>query len=32
MDTRRAESVGFKPKYTLEEGIKETIDWFVDDR
>jgi len=30
MDTRRAESVGFKPKYTLEDGIKETIDWYLD--
>ena len=29
MDTRRAESVGFKPKYTLEDGIKETIDWYT---
>jgi GDP-L-fucose synthase len=28
MDTRRAESVGFKPNYTLEDGITETIEWY----
>jgi GDP-L-fucose synthase len=32
MDTRRAESVGFKPKYTLEDGIKETIDWYLNEK
>lgn len=28
MDTRRAESVGFKPNYTLEDGITETIEYY----
>jgi len=28
MSTERAESFGFKAKITLEDGIKETIDWF----
>ena len=28
MDTRRAESVGFEPKYTLEQGVIETIEWY----
>ena len=28
MDTSRAESVGFKPNYTLEDGITETIEWY----
>ena len=31
MDTRRAESVGFKPKYTLEHGIKKTIEWYLNE-
>jgi len=30
MDTKRAEKLlGFKPKYSLEKGIKETIDWYI---
>ena len=28
MNTNRAESVGFKPKYTLEQGLKETIKYY----
>lgn len=28
MNTNRAESVGFKPKYTLEQGLKETIEYY----
>ena len=32
MNTNRAESVGFKPKYTLEDGIKETIDWYLNEK
>ena len=31
MDTRRAESIGFKPEYTLEDGIKETIEWYLNE-
>lgn len=27
-DTTVAKSLGFKPKYTLEEGLKQLIDWF----
>tara|TARA_Y100001963_G_scaffold157262_1_gene252984 strand:+ start:855 stop:1772 length:918 start_codon:yes stop_codon:yes gene_type:complete len=29
MDTSRAESYGFKPKTTLEDGIKKTIEWYL---
>lgn len=30
MDTKRAEKLlGFKPKYSLEDGIKETIKWYI---
>lgn len=30
MDTKRAKKLlGFKPKYSLEKGIKETIDWYI---
>lgn len=29
MDTKRAESYGFKPKITLQNGIKETIEWYL---
>ena len=32
MDTSRAESVGFKPNYTLEDGITETIGWYLNER
>ncbi len=32
MDTSRAESVGFKPNYTLEDGITETIEWYSNER
>jgi len=28
MNTNRAESVGFKSKYTLEQGLKETIEYY----
>ena len=31
MDTRRSESIGFKPEYTLEDGIKETIEWYLNE-
>ncbi len=27
-DTSKLKSIGFKPKYTLESGLKETFDWF----
>ncbi len=30
MDTRRAESHGFKPQVSLEDGIKQTIAWYRD--
>src|SRR3990167_2787661 len=29
MDITRARSLGFKPKISLTEGIKETVDWFL---
>lgn len=30
MDIKRAKKLlGFKPKYSLEEGIKETIEWYI---
>ena len=29
MDTTRAESYGFKPRISLQEGIRETINWYV---
>ena len=29
-DTKRAESHGFKPKVNLKDGIKNTIEWFLD--
>jgi GDP-L-fucose synthase len=29
MDTTRAESYGFKPEISLQEGIKETIEWYL---
>jgi GDP-L-fucose synthase len=29
-DTKRAESYGFKPKVSLEEGISRTVCWFLD--
>ena len=29
-DTKRAESHGFKPKVSLKDGIKNTIEWFLD--
>ena len=33
MNTRRAKKLlGFKPKYSLEEGIKETIEWYMKNR
>ena len=32
MDTSRAKSYGFECKVTLEEGIEETLSWFVDNR
>jgi GDP-L-fucose synthase len=32
MDTTRAESYGFKCSTNLKDGIKETIDWFLDNR
>lgn len=33
MDIKRAEKLlGFKPKYSLEEGIKETIKWYVENK
>ena len=28
MDTKRAESYGFKPEITLDEGIRETVEWY----
>lgn len=32
-DTTRAEELlGWEPKYTLEEGLAETIDWYVENR
>jgi len=32
MDTTRAESYGFKCSTSIEDGIKETIDWFLENR
>ena len=33
MDMTRAKKLlGFKPKYSLEDGIKETIDWYIKNR
>ena len=32
MDTTRAESYGFKCKVSINEGIKETVGWFKDNR
>lgn len=32
MDTKRAQSIGFKPQVSLRDGIKETIDWFLKNR
>ncbi|WP_435079436.1 NAD-dependent epimerase/dehydratase family protein [Halococcus sp. AFM35] len=32
-DTTRAEELlGWEPEYTVEDGIKNTLDWYVDDR
>jgi UDP-N-acetylglucosamine/UDP-N-acetyl-alpha-D-glucosaminouronate 4-epimerase len=31
-DISRAKDIGFKPKYSLEEGLKETIRWFEKNR
>ena len=28
MDTKRAESYGFKPEISLKDGIAETMDWY----
>lgn len=28
MDTSRAQSIGFKPAVSLEEGIRETVEWY----
>jgi len=31
LDAQKARArLGWKPKYTLEEGLKETIDWYTD--
>ena len=30
MDTARAESYGFKPKTSFEEGIRKTIKWYLE--
>lgn len=32
MDTRRAESYGFKPEISLEEGIKDLFFWYLDNK
>ena len=32
MDTSKAESYGFKPQTTLEDGIKKTIEWYLENR
>jgi GDP-L-fucose synthase len=32
LDMTRAKSCGFVPKYSLEEGVKETIKWFKENR
>lgn len=32
LDMSRAKSYGFEPKFTLEQGIKETIEWFRQNR
>jgi GDP-L-fucose synthase len=32
LDMTRAKSYGFVPKYSLEEGVKETIKWFKENR
>lgn len=32
MDTKRAQSIGFKPQVSLKDGIQETIDWFLKNR
>lgn len=32
MDTTRARSIGFQPKISLKEGLKETINWFLKNR
>ena len=29
MSTERAESYGFKPRVSLEEGIHNTIEWYL---
>ena len=31
MSTELAESYGFKPKVELKEGIKRTIDWYLNE-
>lgn len=32
LDTQRAEKYGFKAKISLEQGINETIDWFLENK
>lgn len=32
MDTTRAESYGFKTEISIEEGIKETIEWYLENK
>ena len=32
MDTKRAESYGFKPEISLKDGIRETLDWYIEHR
>lgn len=32
MDIKKAQAIGYKPKVNLEEGIKETIGWFLKNR
>ena len=32
MDTTRAESHGFKCTTSLDDGIRETLDWYLDNR
>lgn len=32
MEIKRARAIGFKPKISLKTGIKETIDWFIENK
>jgi dTDP-D-glucose 4,6-dehydratase len=32
MDMTRASSIGFKPEFSIEEGIKEVMEWYKENR